>query len=145
MGRITRHFLLMTATPHNGKEDDFRLWLALLDSDRFYGDSRDDIKLDVSDVMRRMVKEELLKFDGTRLFPERRAYTVNYRLSESEASLYGQVTQYVVGEMNRAERLDKQRKGQVGFALTMLQRRLASSRKRFINLCAEEKSVWRSN
>ena len=127
LGRITRHFLLMTATPHNGKEDDFRLWLALLDSDRFYGDSRDDIKLDVSDVMRRMVKEELLKFDGTRLFPERRAYTVNYRLSELEASLYGQVTQYVVEEMNRAERLDKQRKGQVGFALTMLQRRLASS------------------
>ena len=127
LGRITRHFLLMTATPHNGKEDDFRLWLALLDSDRFYGDSRDDIKLDVSDVMRRMVKEELLKFDGTRLFPERRAYTVNYRLSEPEASLYGQVTQYVVEEMNRAERLDKQRKGQVGFALTMLQRRLASS------------------
>ena len=127
LGRITRHFLLMTATPHNGKEDDFRLWLALLDSDRFYGGGRDDAKLDVSDVMRRMVKEELLKFDGTRLFPERRAYTVNYSLSELESSLYEQVTQYVVEEMNRAERLDKQRKGQVGFALTMLQRRLASS------------------
>jgi len=127
LGSITRHYLLMTATPHNGKEDDFRLWLALLDSDRFYGDSRDDAKVDVSDVMRRMVKEELLKFDGTRLFPERRAYTVNYCLSEPEAALYYQVTQYVVEEMNRADRLDGQRKGQVGFALTMLQRRLASS------------------
>ena len=127
LGQITRHFLLMTATPHNGKEDDFRLWLALLDSDRFYGDCRDNVKLDVSDIMRRMVKEELLKFDGTRLFPERRAYTVNYELSALENSLYQRVTQYVVEEMNRAERLDKQRKGQVGFALTMLQRRLASS------------------
>lgn len=127
LGSITRHFLLMTATPHNGKESDFRLWLSLLDSDRFYGDIRDDVKLDVSDIMRRMVKEELLKFDGTRLFPERRAYTVNYTLSEQEASLYQRVTQYVVEEMNRADRLDGQRKGQVGFALTMLQRRLASS------------------
>ena len=128
LGRITRHFLLMTATPHNGNDDDFRLWLALLDSDRFYGEDRDDTRLDVSDIMRRMVKEELLKFDGTRLFPERRAYTVNYKLSDQEASLYHQVTQYVVEEMNRADKLvDGQRKGQVGFALTMLQRRLASS------------------
>lgn len=128
LGRITRHFLLMTATPHNGNDEDFRLWLALLDADRFYGDGKNDTKLDVSDIMRRMVKEELLKFDGTRLFPERRAYTVNYRLSPEEASLYSQVTQYVVEEMNRADRLvDKQRRGQVGFALTMLQRRLASS------------------
>ena len=128
LGKITRHFLLMTATPHNGNDDDFRLWLELLDSDRFYGEDRDDTRLDVSDIMRRMVKEELLKFDGTRLFPERRAYTVNYKLSDQEASLYHQVTQYVVEEMNRADKLvDGQRKGQVGFALTMLQRRLASS------------------
>ena len=128
LGSITRHYLLMTATPHNGNDEDFRLWLALLDSDRFYGEDRDDTKLDVSDIMRRMVKEELLKFDGTPLFPERRAYTVNYKLSRQEASLYSQVTQYVVDEMNRADKLvDGQRKGQVGFALTMLQRRLASS------------------
>jgi superfamily II DNA or RNA helicase len=37
LGSITRHFLLMTATPHNGKEADFQLFLSLLDSDRFYG------------------------------------------------------------------------------------------------------------
>jgi superfamily II DNA or RNA helicase len=31
LGSITRHFLLMTATPHNGKEEDFQTWLSLLD------------------------------------------------------------------------------------------------------------------
>jgi esterase/lipase superfamily enzyme len=62
----------MTATPHNGKEEDFQLFLSLLDSDRFYGKFRDGAhKVDTSDLMRRMVKEELLKFDGTPLFPER--------------------------------------------------------------------------
>ncbi|MBR6471327.1 MAG: DUF3883 domain-containing protein [Victivallales bacterium] len=127
LGSRTRHLLLMTATPHNGKDADFQLWLALLDSDRFYGDGRDSTKLDVSDIMRRMVKEELLKFDGTRLFPERLAYTLNYKLSDAEAQLYAHVTQYVCEEMNRADNLDGQRKHQVGFALTMLQRRLASS------------------
>ena len=78
--------------------------------------------------MRRMVKERLLKFDGKPLFPERIAYTVPYRLSEAEARLYTAVTDYVREEFNRAEALaNAKRAGTVGFALTLLQRRLASS------------------
>ena len=128
LGSVTRHFLLMTATPHNGKEEDFQLFMSLLDSDRFYGKFRDGAhKVDVTDLMRRMVKEDMLRFDGTRLFPERRAYTTNYKLSDPEATLYSAVTDYVKEEMNRADQLDGQRKGTVGFALTALQRRLASS------------------
>jgi len=55
---LTRHFLLLTATPHNGKEDDFRLFLRLLDGDRFIGRNRNKDKvenIDVSDIMRRLV------------------------------------------------------------------------------------------
>ena len=77
--------------------------------------------------MRRMVKEELVKFDGTPLFPERKAYTVNYTLSKLEAALYESVTHYVQTEMGKADALQGARKGSVGFALTALQRRLASS------------------
>ncbi len=126
---LTRHFLLMTATPHNGKEEDFQLFLALLDGDRFEGRFRDGVhQVDVSDLMRRMVKEKLLKFDGRPLFPERIAYTVPYKLTDAEARLYRAVTDYVREQFNRAEALqnDKQA-GTVGFALTILQRRLASS------------------
>lgn len=126
---LTRHLLLMTATPHNGKEEDFQLFMALLDGDRFEGRFRDGVHtVDVSDLMRRMVKEKLLKFDGTPLFPERIAYTVPYRLSDMEARLYKEVTEYVREEFNRAEALQNdKRAGTVGFALTILQRRLASS------------------
>jgi len=128
IGQHTRHLLLMTATPHNGKEEDFQLFLSLLDSDRFYGKFRDGVhKVDCSDLMRRMVKEEMVKFDGTRLFPERKAYTVNYILSDIEAALYEAVTHYVQTEMGKADQLEGSRKGSVGFALTSLQRRLASS------------------
>lgn len=128
LGSLCRHFLLMTATPHNGKEEDFQIWLSLLDSDRFYGRFREGAhKVDVSDLMRRMVKEKLVKFDGTPLFPERRAYTTLYELSDEEAALYEGVTSYVREEMNRADRLDGKRRGTIGFALTILQRRLASS------------------
>lgn len=129
LGSLTRHFLLLTATPHNGKEADFQLFMALLDSDRFEGKFRDGVHAtDSTDMMRRLVKEQLLKFDGTPLFPERRAYTVNYALSDAEAELYKHVTDYVREEFNRAEKLaNAGSKGTVGFALTILQRRLASS------------------
>ena len=129
LSSVTRHFLLMTATPHNGKEEDFQLFMALLDGDRFEGKFRDGVHTaDVSDLMRRMLKEDLLKFDATPLFPERIAYTVPYRLSDSEAALYKAVTEYVRDEFNRAEALgNDKRRGTVGFALTILQRRLASS------------------
>ena len=126
---LTRHFLLLTATPHNGKEEDFQLFMALLDGDRFEGRFRDGAHVaDVSDLMRRMVKENLLKFDATPLFPERIAYTVPFKLSDPEARLYRAVTDYVREEFNRVEALaNDKRAGTVGFALTILQRRLASS------------------
>jgi superfamily II DNA or RNA helicase len=132
LGGRARHFLLLTATPHNGKEEDFQLFLALLDADRFEGRFRDGVHVvDPSDLMRRLVKERLLKFDGTPLFPERWAYTANYRLSDLEAQLYKEVTAYVQEGMNRAERLAREGEGRrgnlVGWALTILQRRLASS------------------
>ena len=146
LGDTTENLLLLTATPHNGKPADFRYFMALADKDRFAGGSR--IKnptarggsdagqrlsgsalpdCDVSDVMRRLVKEELLKFDGRPLFPERLAYTVEYDLSPAEKELYDLVTQYVTEEFNRAERLGGKQRNSIGFALTILQRRLASS------------------
>ena len=132
LGARCRHFLAMTATPHNGKEEDFRLFMALLDADRFEGRFRDGAhRPDASDLMRRLTKEELFGFDGRPLFPERRAYTVKYALSAAEAELYAAVTDYVREEMDRAERIaddgDDGRRRNVGFALTILQRRLASS------------------
>jgi superfamily II DNA or RNA helicase len=128
LGGITRHLLLMTATPHSGKEEDFQLFLTLLDRDRFEGKYQPKVYSDdTSGIMRRMVKEDLLTFEGKPLFPERIAETVPYELTELEQDLYEQVTTYVREGMNRAAKLDGKRRNTVGFALTVLQRRLASS------------------
>lgn len=128
LSKVTRNLLLLTATPHNGKENEFQVFLQLIDQDRFEGAQRSHGKVDASDIMRRMVKEDLLKFDGTPLFPERISYAVNYELSALEAQLYAEVTQYVREEFNRAEKLlNKKKTSVIGFALTSLQRRLASS------------------
>ena len=127
----TRNLLLLTGTPHNGKPEDFNLFLALLDPDRFEGKLRDQKEPDVSDIMRRLVKENLLTFDGHRLFPPRIATTIKYDLSPEEMKLYAAVTSYVQEGMNRAKELEsgpeKRRGMAVGFALAALQRRLASS------------------
>jgi superfamily II DNA or RNA helicase len=132
LGKHTRHLLLMTATPHAGNEAGFQLFMGLLDSDRFEGKYREGVSsTDTDGLMRRMVKEDLLTFEGKPLFPERRAYTVPYRLSEPERELYDVVTEYVREQMGKAQQLaakgDGKRGNTVGFALTVLQRRLASS------------------
>ena len=131
LGSRCKHFLLMTATPHNGKEADFQLFMALLDKDRFPPlHSNRSQPVDIDDLMRRLTKEELLRFDGTPLFPERKAYTAQFRLSRAETELYEAVTAYVRDEMNRVERFTNatdRRRQTVGFALLTLQRRLASS------------------
>ena len=125
LSSITRHLLLMTATPHSGKEEDFQLFLTLLDRDRFEG--KQHKTADTSGIMRRMIKEDLLTFEGKKLFPERIAETVPYELTSMEYDLYERVTSYVREGMNRADRVGGKRKNTVGFALTVLQRRLASS------------------
>lgn len=133
LGRLasekTRHFLLMTATPHNGKEPEFQLFLRLLDPDRFEGAHRlEGPRPDNSDVLRRMVKEDLVDMEGKPLFPERKAHTVQYDLTDDELDLYEDVTSYVREEMNRAERIrDGGKRYAIGLALTVLQRRVASS------------------
>ena len=100
VGSRARHLLLITATPHNGNDADFQLFMGLLDPDRFEWRPREGArKVDVSDLMRRLTKEELRKFDGAPLFPERKASTVQYQLSNLEAQLYAAVTQYVRNEM----------------------------------------------
>jgi len=126
----TEDLLLMTATPHNGVEGKFQLSLALLDRDRFAGPYHGELPdHDTRDLLLRRVKENLVKFDGTKLFPDRRASTVAFDLHPEEQTLYEGVTDYVRQEMNRIEDADVQQRNQVGFAMQVLQRRLASSPK----------------
>ena len=127
LSKHTRHFLLLTATPHSGDEANFQMFMSLIDEDRFTGHGSKTEPVDTSDVMRRLVKEDLLTFEGKPLFPERTATTVSYNLSFEEQTLYEEVSAYVREQFNRADRLKNNKKVAVGFALTVLQRRLASS------------------
>lgn len=128
LAEVARNFLLLTATPHSGDPERFQAFLALLDRDRFGSHRVQDATRPGTDLMRRMLKEDLLTMEGRHLFTERRSQTVSYELSALEAHLYEEVSEYVSVEMNRAEAvLRGQTRRTVGFALMVLQRRLASS------------------
>ncbi len=127
----TRHFLLLTATPHDGKVENFNNFMRLLDPERFEGRLRQHEEPVVNDLMRRYVKENLTTFEGKRIFPKREATTLHFSLSPQENALYVKVTDYVREGVKAAARMRQAGNWRVGivthFALIGLQRRLASS------------------
>lgn len=122
----TDHFLFLTATPHKGDPDNFALLLQLLDRDLYVtGEILAEAgQRDENRIMVRRLKEDMKKFDGTPCFPPRHVRTLPYELSKDELDLYEGVTSYVKDHFQRA---DQESNRNVGLALTVLQRRLASS------------------
>src|SRR5690606_223259 len=75
-------------------------------------------------IIVRRLKEEMCRFDGSPLFPQRAVKTVTLDLSRARLELYDEVTEYVAEHFNKAMQKEKRN---VGFAMTILQRRLTSS------------------
>jgi superfamily II DNA or RNA helicase len=121
------HLLFLTATPHKGDPENFRLFLDLLEPG-FFATSEmleESIKNQDNPLFIRRMKEDLKDFEGKPLFLPRYVKTVGFRLSDEEKTLYNGVSRYVREQYNKALRTDKKRN--VAFALVILQRRLASS------------------
>jgi len=126
LSKNTNYLLFLTATPHRGDPENFRLFLDLLEPGMF----ADVACLTEATANRenplflRRLKEDLKKFDGMPLFPPRQVHTVKFSLSEPERELYNAVTEYVQQYYQKALAREKRN---VTFALMVLQRRLASS------------------
>jgi len=130
LSKRTDHLLLMTATPHRGNPENFRLLLALLDADLFEQPEQFEqiLRQRQMPIFLRRLKEQLKDFDGRPLFPPRAVETLTYELTGSEKDLYEAVTDYVSNRFQRAARLTSERaRRNVGLALLVLQRRMASS------------------
>ena len=123
----SEHLLFLTATPHKGDSENFRLFLDLLEPGFFATSDilEESITKDENTLFLRQIKEDMKNFDGTPLFLPRHVFTPAYSLSDLERDLYRKVTEYVRNQFNRALSPDKKRN--IGFALIILQRRLASS------------------
>ena len=121
------HFLLfLTATPHKGDPENFRLFLDLLEPGFFATTDLliESVKNKENPLFLRRLKEDLKDFNGRPLFPPRKVITKKYFLNDEEKRLYNAVTRYVEEHYNKALSTEKRN---VAFALLILQRRMASS------------------
>ncbi len=124
LSQTATHLLFLTATPHQGDEERFRLLLDLLEPGLFSHTALLREAKGENPILLRRLKEDMVDFEGRPLFPPRRVHTPAFRLSPSERQLYEEVTEYVRRHFGRAF---AERKRQVGLAMSVLQRRLASS------------------
>ena len=129
------HVVLLTATPHHGDDDRFAHFIRLLDPDLFPEPHRlagksGEIRRDILRLgpecpwALRRLKEDLKDMEGRRLFPDRHAHTIAFRLNREEYDLYKAVTAYINEFLPQASGRKKQ---SVALIRTVLQRRLASS------------------
>ena len=127
LSSTSEHLLFLTATPHKGDPENFRLFLDLLMPGFFATAEMIEESLANKDnpLFIRRRKEDLRDFDGRPLFPPRHVKTIKFRLSEKEKRLYNALSEYVITQYNKALKSDKKRN--VAFALLILQRRMASS------------------
>ncbi|MGL6056867.1 MAG: DEAD/DEAH box helicase [Culicoidibacterales bacterium] len=125
LAKQTDHLLLLTATPHKGDRYNYQYLLQLLDEDLFDNKLSNEAltQLAQSFVIRRL-KESMVRFDGSPLFPKRTTTTIQFELSAAELALYEQVTEYIREHFNRAKANGS---FAVQFAMMLLQRRLSSS------------------
>jgi superfamily II DNA or RNA helicase len=126
LSRTSQFLLFLTATPHRGDPENFRLFLNLLEPGFFASTELliESVRSRDNPLFLRRLKEDLQDFERRPLFPPRRVITVKYRLSDEEKRLYNAVTAYVERSYNKALAAEKRN---VAFALLILQRRLASS------------------
>lgn len=127
---ISTHLLFLTATPHRGDPENFRLFLDLLEPGFFATTEMVAASIRAQDnpLFIRRMKEDLKDFEGKPLFLPRHVETKSFNLgveSYPEKELYNGLSRYVNEQYNKALSKDKRRN--VTFALVILQRRLASS------------------
>ncbi len=126
ISKQNKHLLLMTATPHMGKEESYYyLWKllepTLLSSFKSFHRLKQSDKLQY--ILRRM-KEDMIFFNGEKIFPKRESKTISYTLSIKEKELYDAVTSYCNNQYDLA---GLNSKSASRLAMMVLQRRLASS------------------
>ncbi len=130
LSRNSTQLLFLTATPHRGDPENFRLFLDLLQPGAFATAEMLEASIRAGDnpLFIRRLKEDLRDFEGRPLFLPRHIKTMTFDLgveSPAEKTLYNALSRYVNEQYNKALTHDRRRN--IAFALVILQRRLASS------------------
>jgi len=124
----TEHLLFLTATPHKGDPENFRLFQDLLVPGFFATSDLIDESIQNKDnpLFIRRLKEDLRDFDGKPIFTHRYPKTIRFKLSDEEKELYNDLSKYVLSQYNKVLNRNNKKRN-IAFALLILQRRMASS------------------
>lgn len=124
LSRQSDHLLFLTATPHRGDEENFRLFLDLLRPGFFAKPEllHESVERQDNPLFVRRLKEDMKTFDGRDIFPPRHVQTIAFRMTDAEVDLYNAVTSYVKNYFDQAKE-----NRNIAFAMIILQRRLTSS------------------
>jgi len=140
LSKNSDNLLFLTATPHKGDPENFRLFIDLLEPGFFATSDMLQQSIENKDnpLFIRRIKEDLKDFNGEPLFLPRYIRTLKFNLSEKEKYLYNEVSKYVNEQYNKA--LAKEKRRNIAFALVILQRRLASSTYALLNSLERRKT-----
>ena len=128
LSKTSENLLFLTATPHKGNPENYRLLFDLL-IPGFFADPamvNEARRNGDNPLFIRRIKEDLKDFDGKPIFTKRFTTTVKFDLNKEEMELYKDLSDYVRTQFNKALR-NKKTKNNFTFALVLLQRRMASS------------------
>lgn len=127
LSKRSRNLLFLTATPHKGDPENFRLLFDLLEPGFFSKTHMITEAKENNDnpLFIRRIKEQLRDFEGKPIFTKRYTYTHKFQLSDVEMDLYNKLSKYVITQYNIA--LSKNNRRNFAFTLLILQRRMASS------------------
>jgi superfamily II DNA or RNA helicase len=126
LAESTPHFLLLTATPHQGKTDAFHRLVSLLDKTAF-PDPGSVSRERLEPYLVRTEKRKAIDAQGNPLFRPRRTQLVPVHWNDRHApqrQLYEAISEYVRIGYNQAIR---EKKNYVGFLLILMQRLVTSS------------------
>jgi len=126
LSESTPHFLLLSATPHQGNREQFHRLISLLDPKAF--PTPDFLsKESVSPFIVRTEKRKAIDIDGKMLFTKRTTKLRNIIWTEKyekQKLLYERVTDYVINGYNQARLENRQ---YLGFLMILMQRLVTSS------------------
>lgn len=113
----TRGRIFLTATPHDGKNENFLGRMQLLDP--FVSDVSS-----ASHLWIRHRKEDVVDIEGRQVFPERTSITVNTEMTNAERNIHAMIDDYIKRRHAEARNRDI---GAVRFLGTILKKRATSS------------------
>ena len=129
---LSRHLIMLTATPHSGKDAAFYNLLSLLDRDFMQlataaPDSRTDLRNRLAACFVQRRRKDIEEWQDTSMFPRRMTTELSYQLTGPWGDFFNRVYDYCIDLANSMEQADQKAGSMIWYATLALLRCVSSS------------------